>query len=283
VVRNDIQRIDGLSSLDEMDLDGQRYLYHYTRAETAIKYMLPDRRLRMSPHTEVNDPRESKQWFFSVVAPKGSILPGKSIDIGRTISEYMRSRARVLCFCGDGFPLRCDFRDVDLRNTTGWRHPNMWAHYGENHRGVVLAFDRKKLLTSAIATLRNRADLRYGHILYVSSDHPAGMHPEIIDYNDWASRSPNDSASRHLDRYRGWFFFTKHDAWAAERECRLVAFGELNRYEYVEFGDALVEIVLGEAASTETVVACERIGKDLGVPISRVFWRNGTASRVPLA
>ncbi len=157
----------------------------------------------------------------------------------------------------------------------------MWAHYGENHRGVALAFHRDKILKAAIAAVDTNTELHFGHVLYVSPDHPAEVHPVIIDYRHWLSRPPKESAHRHLVQHRGWFFFTKHNAWAAEQECRLVAFGELDRYEHIPFGDALAEIIIGEAATAHTVAACEHFGKKLGVPVSRVFWRNGLASRVP--
>lgn len=282
VVRNDIQKIDGLSSLDGTDLAGRRYIYHYTRAETAIGKILSHRCLRMSPYVELNDPREAKEWLFTVVAPQGALPPGKSLEIGRSISEYIQTGARVLCFCSDGFWLRREPVDVELYDATGWRHPNMWAHYGENHCGVALAFDREKLLKAVLSALGTRADVRYGHILYVSPDHPAGTHPVIIDYKDWAARSARDSARQHLERNREWFFFTKHNAWAAEQECRLVAFGDLDRYEYIQFGDALSEIIVGEAATVQTIEACQQLGKELEVPVSCIFWRNGVASRVPI-
>ncbi len=96
VVRNDILKIDSSSSFEDTDLAGKRYVYHYTRADTAITKILPDQRLRMSPYRDLNDPREAKEWFFSVVAPKGAIEPGKSVDIGRSISEYIQGGARVL-------------------------------------------------------------------------------------------------------------------------------------------------------------------------------------------
>jgi hypothetical protein len=44
-----------------------RYLYHYTRADTAIHYILATGTLRMSPFTAVNDPWESKHWFVEAL------------------------------------------------------------------------------------------------------------------------------------------------------------------------------------------------------------------------
>jgi hypothetical protein len=282
LVRGDVIRIDDLdSSLDGTDLAGSRYLYHYTKAGTALKSILPNRQLRLSPYSDVNDPREAKEWLFTVVSPEGAMRPGQSIEIGADMSGRIKGKSRVLCFCSDGFPLRREPRDVELHDTLGWTHPNMWAHYAEKHRGVVLVFHRQRLLTNSILRLRSKGRLHFGNVLYAPIDHHSGTTTLIIEYRSWAGRPPEESAVEHLERHRGWLFFTKHTAWAPEQECRLVAFGNVDEYEYIPIDGALSEIIVGEGADVETINCCRAFGIEFGVPVSRMFWRNGLPLRVP--
>ena len=278
IVRNDVIRIDNIDpSLGGTELVGKRFLYHYTAADTAIKYILPSRQLRLSPYDHLNDPRESKEWLFAVVGPEGALRPGQSIEIGRSVSDQIKGRSRVLCLCSDGFHVRRDPPDIELQDTLGWTHPTMWAHYADKHRGVVLVFNRQKLLANSIGALGTKCKLHFGHILYVPLDHAAGAMPLIIDYRVWASRSAEESAIEHLERHRDWLFFTKHPAWAPEQECRIVAFGNVERYEFIPIDGALAEIIVGEGAHTEVAAHC----RAFGVPVSQILWRNGVPVRVP--
>ena len=283
IVRHDVVRIDDTEpALEGTEILGKRYLFHYTKAETALTHILPKRRLRLSPFVDLNDPREAKEWLFAVVSPVGVLRPGESVEVGREISEYIKGRSRVLCFCTDGSHLRRESSDVELSETLGWTHPNMWAHYAENHRGVVLVFDRQELLTNCIATLRHRYHLHFGHVFYLPLDHPGGVTPLIIDYRAWRDRPADESARAHLERYRGWFFFTKHTDWVTEQECRIVAFGDVEQYEFLPIEGALSEIIVGMDASIETADRCRALGVEFGATVSRVFWRNGLPARIPI-
>ena len=54
------------------DEDAGKYLFHYTRAETFMTRILPTLRLRMSSFSDLNDPRESKNWRCSVYIEPGT-------------------------------------------------------------------------------------------------------------------------------------------------------------------------------------------------------------------
>jgi hypothetical protein len=284
IVRNDVIQINNFDSMVGSPLDGKRYLFHYTKADTALTHILPSRRLRLSPYANLNDPRESKEWLFAVVAPEGALKPGQSLEIGRQMSDLLKSRSRVSCFCSDGSPLQRQ-GDPDLQNlsdTSGWAHASMWAHYAANHHGIVLVFDRRKLLENAVAALRSKGQLFFGNVLYVAPGHNAGLPPFLIPYNDWTSRSPETSAQEHLNRHRAWLFFTKNLDWAPENECRIVLHDSNEPYEHVPIDDALCEICIGEAVDNETMGLLKTFGTEFNATISRIVWRNGLPSRTPL-
>jgi hypothetical protein len=284
VRRDDVIRIDSLDSIAGTPLEGKRYVFHYTKAETALTHILPSRMLRLSPYENLNDPRESRQWLFTVVAPEGALGPGQSLERGRRMSDLLKSCSRVCCFCSDGLPFQRQ-GNLDLANVpdaTGWAHASMWAHYAADHHGIVLVFDRGKLLENALTAFKSRGQLYFGNVLYVASGNHAGLLPFLIPYKDWVSRPPEASASEHLHRHQGWLFFTKHLDWATENECRIVLQGSDQPYEYLPTDDALCEICIGEAVDAQTISRLEAFGNDLNVTVSRIAWRNGLPSRTPL-
>jgi len=75
-----------------------KYLFHYTSVETLLDYILSGQTLRLSPMSELNDPKESK---FSV----STFFGGKGIDAIRTLQDQWRSfhhsRVKATCFSCD--------------------------------------------------------------------------------------------------------------------------------------------------------------------------------------
>lgn len=89
-------------------------LYYMTDFETATKYILPERRMRLGEFDKLNDP-------FELL----SVHTGNPEH--RAVVNYFRrefvKRFGIIC------------------TSTHWRSPVMWAHYAKNHTGVCLGFD----------------------------------------------------------------------------------------------------------------------------------------------
>lgn len=89
-------------------------LYHMTRLETAMKFIIPARRLRISQFGTLNDP-------FELLS---SYIAGKD---GRHLSAYLHSHWG---------------RSIGIVSMVKhWKSPLMWGHYAENHTGICLGFD----------------------------------------------------------------------------------------------------------------------------------------------
>jgi hypothetical protein len=282
ISRQDILRVDMLHSLAETDLDGKRYLFHFTKASTAINGILRSGNLRLNTYSAVNDPWEAMHWAFTVVSPEGSLETMRAVEIGREMSALLKESSRVACFCSDGFPLRIE-KDLELSDTKGWAGATMWAHYAENHRGVVLVFDRRRLIENGIAALSSKGPMFFGGILYAPPEHRAGLYPLLIDQRSRDSMEHRAAAALHLERHRGWLFFTKHPDWSAERECRLVLHNSQSPYEDLPIWDAVVEICIGDAADQSTTEQILALAKQYNANVSKIVWRNGMPIRTPLS
>ncbi|MGA2184397.1 MAG: DUF2971 domain-containing protein [Bryobacteraceae bacterium] len=281
VVRQDIQRIDTLDSLEGTALGGRRYLCHFTKACTAIDGILSSGMLRLSGYSALNDPWEAKDWAFTVVSPEGALGPMQAVEIGREVSALLKESSRVICFCSDGYPLQIE-KDLEIPDTNGWAGAGMWAHYGEDHHGAVLIFNRRRLLENSIAALRSKGPMFFGSVLYAPPDDNAGFHALLIDQRSWASIGSRAIAALHLESHRGWLFFTKHPDWSAERECRLVLHGGKSPYEYIPVEGALVEICVGDSTAQGTTEKLVALAEQFNASVSRIVWRNGVPIRTPL-
>lgn len=113
-------------------------IYHYTRFETFMSYILPSGLIRTNSLRYMNDPRESLDWAFgSVNLPYEQIFKGyfsnkTHIDCQIKYGNMIKGKYQILCFSG--------------ANKNGWNNEIMWAHYGGMHSGVCLEFDESMLI-----------------------------------------------------------------------------------------------------------------------------------------
>jgi hypothetical protein len=85
-----------------------------TKLETAMKYILPERRMRLSRFDALNDPFELMSMRFD--GPRGRAAY-------RILRDHWFNRLGIICM------------------GKHWSSPVMWAHYADNHSGVCLGFD----------------------------------------------------------------------------------------------------------------------------------------------
>lgn len=157
------------------------------------------KRLYWPLHSELNDPAEGS-YRDAVGLEKGS--DGRwyapKVPLKRPIAE-----ARVLSFTEDP------------------RHPLMWAHYANAHRGLCLGFLRSAL---------------------------TGVQP--VRY---PARVPRVSADTPEEELAAKTFLTKRKAWAYEREWRLVSAATASEQQsFVGLSaKALARVILGERMPPE--------------------------------
>lgn len=125
--------------------DADKFVYHYTSAETARDFILKSWKLRLNTLEATNDPRESKAWEFDFwTSGKHDLGSYDMQQVSAWFSNVLKSRARLACFVCDKTPLTGDHtQDILLR---GLARARMWAQYADKHRGVCLVFDKARLI-----------------------------------------------------------------------------------------------------------------------------------------
>lgn len=269
-----------MNEMIEHASDSGFYLYHYTSAETALK-ILASGSLRMGQYRKTNDPKESKDWHFSV----GVINNGKTINqpsaqrMSNWLSEKIKSSARVLCFCTDTPPLTGDhIKDIYKR---GYCKPRMWAQYGDSHSGVCLIFRTEQFLEATRFRFGKSIPRFYGNVKYVnrpvvSDCFSPSEAPYIIDLESYKSLGQDRYYLQHALMHRHRLFLEKMDDWSNEREWRIVTFQDGDEEVYIPYQNSLAGVMFGERTSEETMAEIIGAAKNYSPWFMRMKWKNCT-------
>src|ERR1051325_6605574 len=130
--------INPLSSSD-------KYVYHYTRLDTALDYILKNGTLMLNSFAKMNDPRESKSWTIATMVDSRVSLKDEDWDaLSARVSSMLKQNAKIACFSKDRKAAENKWQPEALLDR-GFTRPNMWHHYADAHKGVCLMFDIAKL------------------------------------------------------------------------------------------------------------------------------------------
>jgi hypothetical protein len=254
-----------------------KYLFHYTSVETLLDYILPSQTLRLSPMSEVNDPKESK---FSVNAFYG----GGGIDAIRTLHTQWRSfyhsRVKAACFS-------CDDPSIAIRGTEhmfhGWAKPTMWAHYADNHKGVCVAFRRQSLLNAFENSFASASRIFYGKVNYqeivsISEDYEErrfALHKAHIGAEELENNF-DSFVLDYIDKFHEEIYFRKHGDWSSENEYRLLMVSEKDGFEYLDYGDSIAGVCSGFDMQDWVRTAVITASEAQKIPHMRLYAQNFT-------
>lgn len=256
--------------------DSSKYIYHYRSADTAIKYILPEGKLRLGKYNCTNDPKEVKEWKFNLAGSKGLDLPVQEWDVlSKWLSDELKSQTRVLCFSRDEAGLTGNHMlDICKR---GFCKPRMWAQYGGNHTGVCLVFDKDKLIKNlesqyGAGCLIISGDVQYRDRLIAEDFHHDQQYLINLDALDALGKSmyPEAHVRTHFQR----LFFEKMTDWRAENEWRCVLFSKTDEELFLDYKDSLVGVIFGNDASAECITEVKRLNQGRGLSYQAVRWKN---------
>lgn len=254
--------------------DHQALLYHYTSIRVATDYIIKTGKLRMGSFRKTNDPKESKNWEFNLGTNQNRDL-GKyrMTELSRRLSDTIKDKARLLCFCRDAGPLSGNhMEDVYKR---GFSKARMWAQYGEKHTGVCLVFDQQKL-EARIRHVSESAILAHaGPVTYRNRSVVWGGEGDyMINVDELEKRGFGNYWPAHIDTYRHRLFFEKLEDWRDENEFRYIAVFDHADDVFIEYGDALVGIVFGDAVDESVEDALIQMLLPSKVQMMGLKWKN---------
>ncbi len=214
---------------------------HYTKCETAIDYILKDRRLKFSLFSETNDPYERLPYAFTGCNTKNMKLLYEIFQNNNFIKEHVK----LLCFAEDDDTNP----DIPLFSTgLSYAKPRMWAQYAnsKSQDGICLIFN-KDLLIEKILSAFSKDKVSVGNVKYLDAiqfAHKVAVATSIQD--DILSLESMDKIRYELINRYGWtYFYSKHIDWQDENEFRVILFDDNDEHKYLEIDGCLEAIVMG--------------------------------------
>ena len=226
----------------DLFVDTQDYIYHYTSAETALLYILPQKRLLFSSLANTNDPRENR-WHITACVDDAEIGEADSISSRmHDIADGILKNTYIMCFSQDNKVSQ----EPPYFMEKGFRKFRMWAQYANNHKGVCLAFRKELLLEKFNSTYMGMPHFS-GDIDYLSF-----LGTQMRNYEAFTLMSSELSkqdeiiVADRIDKYHRAYYFCKHLDWKEENEFRFVIRTDSEKKQYLDIDGALEEIILGE-------------------------------------
>ncbi|MBK7030845.1 MAG: DUF2971 domain-containing protein [Bacteroidales bacterium] len=147
----------------------------------------------------------------------------KISEIENGFESYLKENCKHLCFSTDYIQPESNF----WKN--GYDHPTMWAHYGDNSKGVCLVLNKEEFLRENPKLLSD--EVNYSPLLKFPR----------INQDDWQN-GEQYYFETFLKTNKQNLFFQKHSHWANEHEYKIV---ELGKRRYCSIKNSLKGIYLG--------------------------------------
>lgn len=202
-------------------------IFHYTKASTAIDYILFNQQLRFSKARSSADPIESKRanrrpfYVDSEVDAKKSPQHYQDIQELRNFLSNLEEQFSQICFCQNnaGSEFASDFYHASFHGHEelfGFTKLRMWDQYADKFSGVCIAFSKEKIIYKN----KEKFDLIEGKVKY-------------LNFRELYNKKIGDIRGNHLMRvgkevYKEelttliWeSFFCKHIDYSGENEYRI--------------------------------------------------------------
>lgn len=250
-------------------------IYHYTTSKAALQDILPLTTLRMNFLKNTNDPREYKKIYLSSVG--WGNLDDSNDKIGqatRYIDEIRRNEFQVISFSRNKEEL---YQNPSLptykqEGLLGCCKPRMWSQYGEDHKGVVLAFDSEKLKSTLSKQFKGQSKILANNMSYELINIKEQL---ILDSNKIISCELEDYCIKFLFENADLLFFNKNPDYKEENEYRIIIKSPNSNNIYFDIKDSLIAVLIGDIFPDGLLPSLKYLCNKLNVECKRVYWEAG--------
>lgn len=191
--------------------------------------ILPKRELLLNSIMKTNDPREYKDFVFSSIYYP--TLMGNPNDRNKKVNQILHEDCKVICF------------SLDYKDYWGNSYSRMWAHYGDNHKGLCLEIDKSEFIEENQDKI---APELFKEIQYWNFNIKKSVKHKTVDYTKVKKDDlENYVKTKFRKRHLNYLYFTKNKEWESEREMRLIYFSTNLNNEYCNIKRSLKNVHLG--------------------------------------
>jgi hypothetical protein len=219
-----------------------KFLYHYTKRETLIEFILPSLRLKLNSLKNTNDPKEKKISLFNFI--DNVKYAGAYIEIKSKLQDVLDHECKICCFSGDYIDENIEY--------SGFNLPRMWATYGDNHRGVCLKINLEKFCEENSIDDQTR--------ILKEVEYSSRINHGLTNYSSDLDLNYHKVVNQLIKDNLNTLYFIKHKDWQTEREIRFVS---LENKEFCSIKNSLDSILLGMEFNNKYLPSIiSQLGKD---------------------
>lgn len=226
-------------------------IYHYTKLNTAMEFILKTNDLRFSSFRNLNDPFEKLSrsigyiWEGIDTSDEDYVIDYSDGDL---VNSIRLDDSKLLCFSQNDAQIQLSgSRIIDRKKyyRTGFFKPRMWSQYGDENRGICIAISRDKL-TKEIKRkypdfILYRSPVNYSDSIEENREaHKIRCNPnEIIDLKKYY-------IEEHIKSNRQQLFFSKNSDWKDEKEYRFLLITDGEEKEiFIDIKNAICGVFCG--------------------------------------
>lgn len=238
-------------------------VYHYTKLDTAIKYILFNKSLKFSDRQLSNDPIERDiPLIFKSNGLEDYMLTDEIIFFANRLEQQVRTyinQSKQICFCKNN-------KDYNTRQKEyyGFLKPRMWDQYADQYKGICLALKKDKL---------NENDDSSHDINYLTYDEINSISFKI-KLDEIVEKGLKEFERSYKERLNKYLFY-KHTDYQNENELRIHRVSENKNDEYINISDAIVGVFM----PADTDVFSQKILKEyrdqINFELFHVNWSSG--------
>ena len=266
----------GNSDIFQFFEDQDRFLYHYTSANTALEYILKNKQLMLDRYINTNDPKETKTWQFAISTNEKRDLSGYCLnELSERFTRVLKHRTNLVCFSQDSTLTGDHTIDMYAR---GFGKSRMWAQYADNHKGVCLIFKKEELCKAVKNQFAGDKFLVYSEpviyedrLIWEVNEPPHGF---VIDVDYLEKFGFYKYVKAHFKRYYKALFFEKVKDWSSENEFRVVIFGEKEETFYLNIDGAMAGVVFGTDCTEEDIKLAVAACDGEKTQFQQIVWKN---------
>ncbi|MDP2588157.1 hypothetical protein BCT47_14170 [Vibrio splendidus] len=247
-------------------------LFHFTRKETALEYILFNRSLRFGEFSGTNDPQEYKSKLTGVIGSGWEKHhEPKMEEVVFLVDKLLREKSKFISFCQNDMV-------GDSLYSHGVLKSRMWAQYGENHRGVCIVVSKAKLIEQLTVQFELNYRVDCGKIRYEEPDLDRNIPCLKIDGTELDSLTSSDVAINFVTKHISDLLFTKQPDYKDEAEFRFVLTPKSLDLVSVPIDIDLLQcvhsVILGDAFPKVYEPTTFHLAKELKIPVKKLHWQH---------